>query len=293
MNNQPNKAKITLEQWQALIAVVDAGGYAQAAEALNKSQSAVSYAIQKLETQLSLRAFKLEGRKAVLTPVGKTLYKRAKHLLEDALLLEDAGEKLAAGVEAQVSLAVDTLFPTDRLLAAIEAVSTEFPSTQFECLETTLSGPNEDLLSGKANLAITAYPPPGLLGETIADIELRAVAATRHPLHQLKRPLSWDDLRKHRQIVVRDTGIRDNRDAGWLGAEQRLTVTLGSTAIRALEQGLGFAWAPCYYYQQAQGLKPLNLREGSSRKVFLQLVYADRDYAGPATRALASALMLS
>ena len=42
--------KITLDQWQALIAVVDEGGYAAAAEALDKSQSAISYAVQKIET---------------------------------------------------------------------------------------------------------------------------------------------------------------------------------------------------------------------------------------------------
>ena len=40
--------RITLEQWRCLVAVVDEGGYAQAAEALNKSQSSVTYAVQKL-----------------------------------------------------------------------------------------------------------------------------------------------------------------------------------------------------------------------------------------------------
>ena len=61
-------SQVTLEQWQALIAVVEHDGYAQAAEALSKSQSSVSYAIQKLETALGLRAFKIKGRKAELTP---------------------------------------------------------------------------------------------------------------------------------------------------------------------------------------------------------------------------------
>lgn len=284
------KTRITLEQWQTLISVVEEGGYAQAAEALNKSQSAISYAIQKLETQLALQAFKLEGRRAVLTPLGKTLYKRAKHLLEDALLLEDAGEQLAAGVEAQVRIAVDTLFPSNKLLQAVASASEHYPTTQFELLESTLSGPNEALLSGEADLAITAYPPPGILGDKLTEIELVAVAAENHPLHKTNAELSWNDLRKYRQVVVRDSGLRENRDAGWLGAEQRLTVTLGSTALRALEMGLAFAWLPCHYYQQAQGLKPLPLREGASRSVSLQLVYADRDYAGPATHSIASAL---
>ena len=47
-------ARVTLEQWRTLVAVVDAGGYAQAAEALHKSQSAITYAVQKLETQLAV-----------------------------------------------------------------------------------------------------------------------------------------------------------------------------------------------------------------------------------------------
>jgi DNA-binding transcriptional LysR family regulator len=48
---------ITLEQWRSLIEVVDAGGYAQAAEKLCKSQSAVSYAVQKIESLLGVKAF--------------------------------------------------------------------------------------------------------------------------------------------------------------------------------------------------------------------------------------------
>jgi transposase len=57
---------ITLEQWRALIGVIDAGGYAQAAEKLNKSQSAVTYAVQKIETLLNVKAFEIQGRKSVL-----------------------------------------------------------------------------------------------------------------------------------------------------------------------------------------------------------------------------------
>ena len=58
---------VTLEQWRALIAVVDAGGYAQAAEALHKSQSAVTYAVQKLEEQLGSELFDRSGYRPVLS----------------------------------------------------------------------------------------------------------------------------------------------------------------------------------------------------------------------------------
>ena len=68
--------QITLEQWRTLIAVVDAGGYAQAAEILHKSQSAVTYSVQKIESLLNVKAFEIQGRKAQLTPTGQMLYRR-------------------------------------------------------------------------------------------------------------------------------------------------------------------------------------------------------------------------
>ena len=63
--------KVTLEQWQSLIAVVENGGYAAAAEKMNKSQSSISYAIQKLESTLEVQAFKVEGRKSGANRCGQ------------------------------------------------------------------------------------------------------------------------------------------------------------------------------------------------------------------------------
>src|ERR1043166_4723947 len=94
--------RITLEQWRTLLAVVDMGGYAQAAERLHKSQSAVTYAIQKLESLLDVRVFALEGRRARLTPTGQLLYRRAAQLLDEAGALERTAGTLSAGWEAEI-----------------------------------------------------------------------------------------------------------------------------------------------------------------------------------------------
>lgn len=77
--------RISLDQWKALVAVVEAGGFAQAAEALHKSQSTVSYAIRQIEERLGVSAFEIEGRKALLTRQGHVLYRRGKSLVDDAL----------------------------------------------------------------------------------------------------------------------------------------------------------------------------------------------------------------
>src|SRR4249920_353528 len=110
---------ITLEQWRALLAVVDAGGYVQAAEALNKSQSSVTYAVQKLQSQLGVKAFEVKGRKAVLTPTGEFLYRRARALVEEAEATERAAKKLSAGWEAEIGIAMDVAFPSWLLLQCL------------------------------------------------------------------------------------------------------------------------------------------------------------------------------
>ncbi len=56
--------RTNLDQWHCFMAVVDEGSYSKAAEKLHKSQSAVTYAIQKLEEQLAVALFEIKGRKA-------------------------------------------------------------------------------------------------------------------------------------------------------------------------------------------------------------------------------------
>src|SRR5882762_4683636 len=112
--------RITLDQWRALVAVVDKGGYAKAAAALHKSQSSVTYGVQQLESQLGVKAFKIAGRKAELTPTGELLYRRARYLLDEAAALEQSAKRLSAGWEAEVRVAVEVIFPTWLVLACLE-----------------------------------------------------------------------------------------------------------------------------------------------------------------------------
>src|SRR5437667_355188 len=112
--------RIPLDQWRALVAVVEKGGYARAAAALHKSQSSVTYGVQQLESQLGVKAFKIAGRRAELTPTGELLYRRARYLLDEAAALEQSAQRLSAGWEAEVRLAVEVIFPTWLLLPCLD-----------------------------------------------------------------------------------------------------------------------------------------------------------------------------
>lgn len=286
---------ITLEQWRALIAVIEAGGYAQAAGKMHKSQSSMTYAVQKIESLLNLKVFEIRGRKAVVTDAGQVLYRRARTLMEEALALERGAGAMAEGWQPELAIAAEILFPTWLMLECLAEFSRERPETRLELHETVLGGTDEALASGKVDLAICTEVPRGHVGDPLMQMRAIAVAHPDHPLHQLGRPLTQQDLRRHRHILIRDSGALRNRVVAWQGAEQRLTVSNKATFIRALTMGMGFAWFPedAIREELQQGLlKPLPLREGREKFSQLYLVFADRDYAGRDAHRLAEILRM-
>ena len=285
--------KITLEQWRALLAVVDEGGYAQAAEVLHKSQSAVTYAVQKLESMLGVKAFEIQGRKAILTPTGQLLYRRARVLLDEAGELENTARAVSSGWEAEIGIAVEVIFPSWLMVDCLAKFGLESPHTRIEMYESVMSGTSELLLQGRVQVAIASSIPVGFLGDSLMRMRFIAAAHPDHPLHKLGRPLTTRDLRAHRHLVVRDTGAKRSARAVSIEAEQRWTLSHMSTSIQAARMGFGFAWYPEYRIideMRAGTLKPLPLKEGAERYAELYLIIADPEAAGPGTRRLAEIL---
>lgn len=280
--------RITLDQWAALVAVVEAGGYAAASERLHRTQSTVTYTIKKLEQQLGLKAFELRGRRAVLTPAGQVLYRRGKALLDDAARIERAAGSLARGWEPELKLAVDIVFPTWLLLRALARFGDERPDVRIELIESVLGGTEDALVEGRVDFVIGSQVPPGFVGDALMQVRFVCAASPGHPLHRLARPLTLDDLREHRHLVVRDSGARRARTGGWIN-ERRWTVSNKATSIRAACMGLGFAWYAEESIRQeleSGSLARLPLVEGAERHVMLYLVHADREAAGPGARRL-------
>ena len=282
--------RITLDQWHALVAVVESGGYAQAAERLHRSQSTVTYTVKRLEELLGLPVFTIEGRKAVLTPAGRVLYRRGRILLAEAARLERAAAALAQGWEPEIRLAAEIVFPTWLLLECFAEFSAEHPGIRIELIESVLDGTDEALLEGRVDFAIGSRVPPGFLGDALMQMRFVCAAAPTHPLHAAGEELTLDDLQRHRHLVIRGSSAQRSRTAGWLN-EHRWTVSSKATSIRAAAMGLGYAWYPedSIREELASGrLKPLPLREGAVRTETLYLIFADRDAAGPGTLRLSA-----
>ncbi len=274
--------KVALDQWCAFIAVVETGGYAQAADQIHKTQSSVSYAVQKIEQMLAIKLFEKQGRRAVLTPAGEVLYRRALNVVERAQAMERGALGLGADWEPKLDLAVDIVFPTWALLHSLQRFGEEQPQTKINLYETVLGGTDEALYQRKVDLALSTSIPQGFNGDALLRLRFIAAASPKHPLHQLQRALLLDDLREHRHLQIRDSGIQHTRaSGGWEGAEQRWTVSHKATQIAAACLGLGFAWFPEHAIRNELSngtLIPLPLREGAERFVEVYLIFADANF---------------
>jgi DNA-binding transcriptional LysR family regulator len=221
------------------------------------------------------------------------MLRRAAQLLVQAQQLEEIADGLALGIEAQISIAVDELFPPEYLSSALQGLSLAYPNTRVQLFETVLSGGPEKLVAGEVELLVAGQVPQGFLGEPVMQAQFIAVAHPDHPLHQLRRPINLADLSAHRQLVVRDSALGERADVGWLGAEQRWTVSHVATSVDMVRRGMGFAWLPASRVRPhiEQGtLAELPLETGARRATTLYLTHAGEDRAGPAVRHLAGLL---
>ena len=279
----------TAEQWAVLAAVVDLGSYARAAEALHKSQPAVSYAIANLQESLGVPLVEIQGRRAVLTAHGDTLLKRARPILRDLAAIETYAQVLKRGWEPEIKLVVDAAFPRARLLEILQEVRVQCADTQLQLEDAVLSGAEEAILDASADVVVSTIVPPGVLGNWLLDVTFIAVAAPTHALIALGRELEPKDLEHHTQVVVRDSGRRNPRDSGWLGGATRCTVTSVEASLAIVRAGIAYAWLPEHLVSAplaAGELRALPLASGGTRKLPLYLVLARPALAGPAAHAV-------
>jgi DNA-binding transcriptional LysR family regulator len=277
--------------------VIDLGGYANAAEALDRSQSAVSYQVTRLQEALGCRLLEVQGRRAVLTPQGEALLARARGLLGEWRALEEFAHSLERGFEAVLHVVVDAAFPRTRLLSALLELRQRCPSTQVDLAEAVLSGAEDAIVDGaldrSADVVVTTRVPSGFLGDWLYEATFVACASPSHPLLALERKISLHDLEQYQQVVLRDSGTRAPRDEGYLGAKQRWTVGSLDTSIAIVERGLAYAWLPEHTIATslaAGRLQALPLEAGGTRKVPLYLVLVRPSEAGPAARTAAELL---
>jgi DNA-binding transcriptional LysR family regulator len=286
--------RITLDQWQALQALADQGSFAAAAQDLELSDSALRFALHKLEDKLQLKLLQqAEDGRVQVTEAGDILLDRSRQLMEEALRLETLARDLHEKDDTQINLVVDTGFPISLLLEALRRFDETRTAARINLREAAPLGVQRALRAGEADLALGSEIPEGFKGQPITTIEYIAVAQPNHPLHDIKRKLLPKDLARHLQIIVQGASGQFQSSGAWVRSERQWTVATPHTALTLVKAGRGFSWLPAHLVKHAIDygeIKPLRLQAGGSYHVSMFLVVRDAMACGPAAAKLAGIL---
>ncbi|WP_421681726.1 LysR family transcriptional regulator [Stutzerimonas urumqiensis] len=240
---------MTLDQIRIFVTVADSGSFRSGAARLLRVQSAISHAIANLEAELGLQLFDRSGYRPVLTAEGQALLAHARDILLRADAMRARARALGAGVELELALVVDTLFPIEAVTHAITTASAEFPATSFRLDMQALGGPIAALTDKRCTLAIVVgedFRNPRVALEAIGAVRQIAVVSAEHPLARLeaRESLGLTDLAGYLQVVLVDpTPLSEGRSFGVL-SPFTCRVNTQEAKLALIRAGLGWGRLP-------------------------------------------------
>jgi DNA-binding transcriptional LysR family regulator len=160
-------------------------------------------------------------------------------------------KSLAGGLEPELSVAVDVLFPLAPFTAAVAAFQLEFPGTLLR-FDVESSAVLEPVLDGHCALGIWgtmggwAPPPPQLTREPLLTVRTHFVVSPQHPLAAHRAPIPPTLLGEHIQLVHADiTDLAQADSPGLLSPRVWRLSHLGAK-LAFLRAGLGFGLMPLH-----------------------------------------------
>ncbi|MBB5883641.1 MULTISPECIES: LysR family transcriptional regulator [unclassified Xanthomonas] len=242
----PDGDAFSLDQLRIFIAAADHGSFSAAARALGKAQSLVSHSVQRMEEQLGVTLFDRSAYRPAITVAGSALLARARRICDEVNVFQALSRDLASGAEAEVRLAVDTLFPMCDLYRALGAFRAAWPAVSPRVLMHNASAAAEKVVERQATIGLldgTSEVYPELEVVTVATIPIITVASTHHPLAAIAKTVAAEDLKDHVQIALIDPEARSSVDTSYHSPNVWHINDLGA-AYGMLLAGLGWGGMP-------------------------------------------------
>lgn len=237
----------TLDQLRVFVAVIDCGSFSKAARELHRTQSVVSYTIANLEAQLNVALFDRSKRKPTLTEAGKALLADARTVAMKVDAMRARAKTLAQGVEAEVSIAVDVMFPNCRLVEALQAFQLEFPTVGLRLRIEALGAVMHLVSERVCQIGITGPMfdfSDAFQSQPVGSITLIPVAAPTHPLALIEGVIPTEVARDYTQLVLTDRSqLTAGKNFGVIAVRDWRLGDLGAKHM-LLRNGLGWGSMP-------------------------------------------------
>ena len=287
-----NIDNLSLDQLRVFVAVVEAGSFSAAARRFGRVQSAVSYTMGTLEQQLGVELFDRGGYRPQLTAAGQVLLGEIREIVARADRLKSQAHAIAKGLEPEVALVADVMFPIDEIGRILKAFQQTFPTVSVRLTVEALGSVAELVANRACSLGILATlpgVPSGLTGHAMTGILTLPVISPDHPMAGIAEPIPTLVLRDQVQIVLSDRSeLTKGRDFGVLSAKTWRVSDLGAK-LGLLREGLGWGTMPKHVIADdlaAGRLKVLRLEaiDAAGDTLPLSAIHRTDAVLGPAAR---------
>ena len=289
---------ISLDHLRIFIAAADEGSFSAGGRRLRRTQSVISQTLANLEAQLGVKLFDRSSRSPVLTPQGVALLEEARAVVGRMDVFKARAKGLSDGLEPELSVVVDVMFPLEQLTCAVADFQAEFPATPLKLYVEALGAVLQPVLEGRCAVGVMGSLPTApaqLTRERLLGVRFAFVASPTHPLASLKGPIPARVLAQHRQLVLTDRSeLSQGKDFGVFSANTWRLADLGAKHA-FLRAGLGWGGMPA-------GAIETDLANGSLVKIGIEdipdanlvmamsAVYRTESPPGPAGRWLVERL---
>ncbi len=244
------KALPTLKQLHYLIALADEKHFSRAADAVFVTQSTLSAGIKELETILGVDLAERTKRSVMLTPIGRRIAERARHLLRDAEDIVDLAAAARAPLTGDLALGIIPTIGPFLLPLVMPRIAGAYPELRLYLREDRTAALLDRLGDGRLDAVLMAlpYPTGDLALRVIADDPFRLACASTHPL-AARRRITESELSGEKLMLLEEGHcLRDHALAAChLDARQygrSFEATSLQTLIQMVAAGLGVTLLP-------------------------------------------------
>jgi DNA-binding transcriptional LysR family regulator len=257
---------VSLDQLRTFIAAADEGSFSAGGRRLRRAQSVVSQTLANLEAQLRVKLFDRSSRSPVLTPQGMALLAEARAVVSGMDVFKARAKGLSDGLEPELSVVVDVMFPLEQLTSAVAAFQEKFPATTLRLNVEALGAVLQPVLEGRCAFGVMGSLPTApeqVTRERLPVVKMVFVASPAHPLASLKGPIPERVLSGHRQLVLTDRSeLSQGKEFGVFSANTWRLADLGAKHA-FLRAGLGWGGMPV-------GVVETDLANGSLVKIAIE-----------------------
>ena len=257
---------VSLDHLRIFIAAADEGSFSAGGRRLRRAQSVISQTLANLEAQLGVKLFDRSSRSPVLTSQGLALLAEARAVVGRMDVFKARAKGLSDGLEPELSVVVDVMFPLEQLTCAIAAFQEKFPATPLRLYVEALGAVLQPVMDGRCAFGVMGSLPTApthLTRERLLSIRWAFVASPTHPLASLKGAIPSRVLAQHRQLVLTDRSeLSRGKEFGVFSENTWRLADLGAKHA-FLRAGLGWGGMPA-------GVVATDLADGSLVKIGIE-----------------------